>query len=277
MLKGLIIQASHTEALEAALTAGGLPWEKIPGGSREALLAAARGLGGPGELLCLVERDADEKIALEQGFICIGYLNPERPGERLSGCKLLLEGFEEIDRSFLEQVHTRALGLPVTIAETERLRIREMTLSDLPALNVLCRENGYDETGAEEATAYIEYMYGLYQCGMWLVFEKKSGRLIGRCGFGVADYLDFSELDLGYLIAETHRGQGYAEEACRAVLAYGAETLELPEISAYVEEGNRASEKLLKKLDFQWERRFIYKGKAMCRYRKRLHESEEIE
>ena len=58
MLKGLIIQASHTEALEAALTASGLPWRKVPGGSGKAISKASGSLGEPKELLCLVETDA---------------------------------------------------------------------------------------------------------------------------------------------------------------------------------------------------------------------------
>ena len=145
-----------------------------------------------------------------------------------------------------------------------------MTLADLPALNALCRENGYDEMGEEEAKAYIEYMYGLYQCGMWLVTEKKSGRLIGRAGFGIADYLDLSEMDLGYLTARSMRRQGYAEEACRAVLAYGKEVLELPEISAYAEAENTASCHLLEKLGFRREQEFTCKEQKMYRYRKAL-------
>ena len=43
MLKGLIIQASHTETLETALTASGLPWRKVPGGSGEVLLINENG------------------------------------------------------------------------------------------------------------------------------------------------------------------------------------------------------------------------------------------
>ena len=274
MLKGLIIQTSHTEALEAALTASGLPWRKVPGGSGEALIEASGSLGKPKELLCLVETDAEEKAALEQGFFCIGYLNPELSGQKLSGCRILLEGFEEIDREFLEQVHTRALGLPVRIAETRRLILREMTLADLPALNALCRENGYDEMGEEEAKAYIRYMYGLYQCGMWVVLEKESGRIIGRAGFGIADYLPEAELDLGYLIDMPYRRQGYGEEACRAALDYGRDWLELQRISAYVEKENQASVHLLEKLGFQRQREFLYRvsgrKKQMYRYEKRL-------
>lgn len=274
MLKGLIIQASHTETLEAALTASGLPWRKVPGGSGEVLAEASGSLGKPKELLCLVETDAEEKAALEQGFFCIGYLNPELPGQKLSGCRILLEGFEEIDRGFLEQVHTRALGLPVRIAETGRLILREMTLSDLPELNRICRENGLPETGEEEAGAYIRYMYGLYQYGMWVVLEKESGRIIGRAGFGIADYLPEAELDLGYLIDTPYRRQGYGEEACRAVLDYGRDWLELQRISAYVEEENQASVHLLEKLGFQRQREFLYRisgrEKQMYRYEKRL-------
>lgn len=274
MLKGLIIQASHTETLEAALTASGLLWRKVPGGSGKALIEASGSLGKPKELLCLVETDAEEKAALEQGLFCIGYLNPELPGQKLSGCRILLEGFEEIDRGFLEQVHTRALGLPVRIAETRRLILREMTLSDLPELNRICRENGLPETGEEEAKSYIRYMYGLYQCGMWVVLEKESGRLIGRAGFGIADYLPEAELDLGYLIDTPYRRQGYGEEACRAVLDYGRDWLELQRISAYVEEENQASVHLLEKLGFQRQREFLYRvsgrKKQMYRYEKRL-------
>ena len=274
MLKGLIIQASHTETLETALTASGLPWRKVPGGSGEVLTEASGSLGKPKELLCLVETDAEEKAALEQGFFCIGYLNPELPGQKLSGCRILLEGFEEIDRGFLEQVHTRALGLPVRIAETRRLILREMTLSDLPELNRICRENGLPETGEEEAGAYIRYMYGLYQCGMWVVLEKESGRLIGRAGFGIADYLPEAELDLGYLIDTPYRRQGYGEEACRAVLDYGRDWLELQRISAYVEEENQVSVHLLEKLGFQRQLEFLCRvsgrKKQMYRYEKRL-------
>ncbi len=278
MLKGLILQASDTKPLEQHLTASGLAWRSLPSGSGEAkLLEAAKELGAPKELLCLVETDEDERIALEGGFFCIGYLNPQRTGEKLSGCLILLEGFEEIDRTFLEEIHTRALGIPVIIAETERLLIREMTLSDLPDVNALCLRNGFPAIGEDEAKAYIEYMYGLYQCGMWLVFEKKSGQLIGRCGFGIADYLDFSEMDLGYLIDRKYRRQGYAEEACRVLLAYGEQVLQFSGLSAYAEEENLPSRSLLEKLGFSRIQSFQWKDKTMHRYLRKTERTGEEE
>ncbi|MBC5659392.1 GNAT family N-acetyltransferase [Anaerosacchariphilus sp. NSJ-68] len=280
MLKGLILEVTGGGLLKENLNRDGLPWRETVGGTAAELRRAAGELAAqPRELLCLVETDRQEKIALEGGFFCIGYLNPQLPDERLSGCKILLEGFQEVDAPFLRNVHTRALGLPVQIAETEHLLIREMTLSDLEEVNELYRRNGSfqieeaEETRGltpqeeeEKVRAYIDYMYGLYQFGMWVVIEKNSGRLIGRAGFGIADYLDFSEVDLGYLMDRDYRRRGYAEEACRAVLAYGTRTLEFEQVAAYVEEENQKSQRLLEKLGFDRERIFRYHEKKLYRY-----------
>lgn len=216
-------------------------------------------------------------MALELGFFCVGYLNPALPGEHLSGCRILLEGFQEIDSSFLQNVHTRALGLPVLIAETERLLIREMTLSDLDQINALYQEepsmalspelalNRQEEE--EKIKAYIAYMYGLYQFGMWVVIEKKSREMIGRAGFGIADYLDFTEIDMGYLIGKKYRRRGYGEEACRAALAYGRRVLDFPGVSAYIEQENSGSLGLIEKLGFKKKQSFDYRERHLCRYR----------
>ena len=162
------------------------------------------------------------------------------------------------------------------IAETRRLLIREMTLADLDAVNALYREG--DSAGffpecslerkeeEERIRAYIAYMYGLYQFGMWVVIEKESRRLIGRAGFGIADYLDFSEVDMGYLIGRNYRRQGYAEEACRAVLEYARTVLYFPGVSAYVDSENLGSLRLLEKLGFHREQFFSLRERNLCRY-----------
>ena len=277
MLKGLVIAASKTELLKETLTREGLPWIEPAGKEKEDFLGALIRLGaGPEEILCLVERDREEEIARDLGWFCVGYLNPELPKEHLSCCKILLEGFQEIDRVFLQNVYTRACGLPVQIAETRRLLIREMSLADLDAVNALYREG--DSAGffpecslerkeeEERIRAYIAYMYGLYQFGMWVVIEKESRRLIGRAGFGIADYLDFSEVDMGYLIGRNYRRQGYAEEACRAVLEYARTVLYFPGVSAYVDSENLGSLRLLEKLGFHREQFFSLRERNLCRY-----------
>lgn len=282
MLKGLVIAASGAQLLEEELDRNHFPWvelRKEDGKYRTAedFRSAAEQLPGMmKELLCLVETDGEERTALSLGLICVGYLNPELKDQRLSGCRILLEGFQEVDLSFLCNVHTRALGLPVQIAETRRLLIREMTLADLDDVNALYRESG--STGflqpstldrheeEEKIKAYITYMYGLYQFGMWVVIEKESGTLIGRVGFGIADYLEFSEIDMGYLIGEKYRRRGYAEEASRAALDYAGRVLELPQVSAYIDRENLVSLHLIEKLGFHRIKEFMYQGKGLCRY-----------
>lgn len=277
MLKGIVIAMSGADLLKETLTKEALPWKELRRREEGDFQKALDDLGAEKkEVLCLVETDREERMASELGMFCVGYLNPELPKEQLSGCKILLEGFEEVDRIFLENVHTRAMGLPVLIAETGRLLIREMTLSDLDRINALYREEpavslspelSLDRQEEEEKIrAYIAYMYGLYQFGMWVVIEKKSREMIGRAGFGIADYLDFSEIDMGYLIGKKYRRQGYGEEACRAVLSYGKRVLDFPRVSAYIDGENSGSRHLIEKLGFYQERMFAYQERHLCRY-----------
>lgn len=277
MLKGIVIAVSGAELLKETLTREELPWSEPEHREPVDFLKAVDQLkADKPEVLCLVETDREEKIALELGLFCVGYLNPSLPEERLSGCRILFEGFQEIDRSFLQNIHTRAMGLPVLIAETKRLLIREMTLSDLDGINALYREEpsmtlspelALDrEEEEEKIKAYIAYMYGLYQFGMWVVIEKSSQEMIGRAGFGIANYLDFSEIDMGYLIARKYRRQGYGEEACRAALNYGKQVLDFPGVSAYIEQENNNSRCLAEKLGFSRKQSFDYQDRHLCRY-----------
>ena len=261
MLKGLVISSGGTKKLEKTLEEAGLPFVLQAGRSPADFLISAGEMGAlPGELLALVDTDEAEASALKAGLICIGYLNPEKARQELWGCRVLMESLDGVDTALLTNIHTRALGLPVTIAETPRLVIREMTLDD-PF-----------EEDKEKAGAYIECMYGLYQFGMWTMVEKDSGRVIGRAGFGIADYLGTPEVDFGYTVEEPFRRRGYAFEACLEVLRYAAEVLEFEETAAYIEEGNEASLRLIEKLGFHRTDSFEYEGKRMYRYAVELSE-----
>ena len=215
----------------------------------------------PKDCFCVVETDEAVKAAAGLGIPCIAYCNPDLPEQDFGGINLLLEGFDEIDWKFLDNVYARESGLPVEIARTERLLIREMTIEDLDALYRIYEDSetrrfvkGLDENRAAEEErfrAYIRYMYGLYQFGMWVVIENSSGALIGRAGFGIADYQEEAELDLGYLIGKCWRGRGYACEACEAVLAYGKEVLGFSKVAAYIHLENAPSLGVIRKLGFR--------------------------
>ena len=179
-----------------------------------------------------------------------------------------------LSRDFLKKVWQRHAGLPWQIAETGRLRLRELTAEDAAAVRALwepAAENAGDfralqEPAAEDAgdarvlwereglEAYIRHMYGFYGFGLWAVECReeigtgKTGRIIGLAGLQMREGRE--EPELGFCIAPAFRGRGYALEACRAVLRCGFQELELSAVRAAVRRDNEASLRLCEKLGF---------------------------
>lgn len=172
-------------------------------------------------------------------------------GEPQCGTRYAVESLAELDIEYLERVRRRYNHIPWDIGETDRCLIRELSLSDLPALYELYDKPGmtdyveplYDyETEPEYQKAYIENMYGFYEYGMWLVFSKETGKLIGRAG------LEHDEL--GYMIAPELQNRGYATEVCRFIIDYARENTDFEELYCRIDERNEASVRLAKKLGF---------------------------
>lgn len=172
-------------------------------------------------------------------------------GEPQFGTRYAVESLAELDIEYLERVRRRYNHIPWDIGETDRCLIRELSLSDLPALYELYEKPGmtdfveplFDyETELEYQKAYIENMYGFYEYGMWLVFSRETGKLIGRAG------LEHDEL--GYMIAPELWDQGYATEVCRFIIDYARENTDFEELYCRIDEKNTASVRLAKKLGF---------------------------
>jgi len=277
MLKGLILCTPGEKEWRDRLLKEGLPWVVADPMTEETLHESMKLLqAGSEEVLCLVETNAQEQMIVKNGLKCAGLLHPLSGQASLPDCEILLEGLEEADRPFWEAVHARAFGRPVQIAKTQHLILRELTLEDLPELVKLYEEKereaffpewseDYQEL-EERISSYIKNMYSFYCFGMWVIIEKASGKLIGRAGFGLADYLESSEVDLGYYIGAAYRGRGLAKEACEAVLAYGRERLDFQTCSAYIEAENEPSLALIEKLGFSKEREFEHQGRLIYRY-----------
>ncbi len=166
--------------------------------------------------------------------------------------------FHEIPTAYLYRVWQRHKGLPWHILDTRRLSLREMTEVDLDALYEIHREEDsrfFPEGLQEDRTVelgkireYIRGMYGFYGFGIWMVSEKETGQAVGRAGLQVRE--GCAEPELGFAIAPAFRGKGYALEACRGVLRYGFEELELPAVRAVVHRENKKSLRLCEKLGF---------------------------
>ena len=190
------------------------------------------------------------------------------------------ESWEEwLPSDFLKQVWQRFAGIPWRIWESDRLLLREMTETDAEAILRLWEDRGIarfmeklpreEESLQEKIRDHIRYMYGFFGFGIWIVErkaapgEKQSGQgaarmpweegpVIGLAGMQLRD--GYEEPELGFCIAGPYRRSGYATEACRAVLEYGFEELELSAVRAVVHRDNSISLRLCEKLGFREDR-----------------------
>lgn len=197
----------------------------------------------PTDCIWIVSNRQQKQIADSLGIASVG--------EPQCGTRYAVESLAELDIEYLERVRRRYNHIPWDIGETDRCLIRELSLSDLPALYELYDKPGmtdfveplYDyETELEYQKAYIENMYGFYEYGMWLVFSKETGKLIGRAG------LEHDEM--GYMIAPELWNQGYATEVCHFIIDYARENTDFEELYCRIDEKNVASVRLAKKLGF---------------------------
>lgn len=229
------------------------------------------------KLNALLIASSDITIALgkELGVATLAYVNPNFPNQTYSGVDMIVEGFDEVDADFLEKVYQRYHHIPWTILETERCVVKELSLEDLDHLFELYADEGMDEFTEslfeyeEEKTyqeAYINNMYRFFGYGMWLVFQKETGKIIGRAGLEHREINDEIELELGYLIGKKYQGQGYATEVCQAILAYAKENTDFEHINCVIQKGNEVSVHMAEKLGFVQREDYDLDGKIMHRY-----------
>lgn len=194
--------------------------------------------------------------ARKEGYGVLIYLHEGNSELEFPDFRFFIEGFEDADAEYLEHIYMREKKLPWTIAETERLIIREMTIKDTDALYELYRDKSvvaymddlYEDSKEEREyiRAYIERFYILYEYGIWLIIKKDTGEVIGRVGFenGVKE----DTVELGFLIAPKYQRKGYAMESCRAALAYMEEKFPDFKIYARCYKENKAAIALCEKL-----------------------------
>lgn len=149
------------------------------------------------------------------------------------------------------------------IAETARLTLRQFDAGDAAFILELVNDPswlrfiGNKNVGTlDDARRYIlngpVKMYARFGFGLWAVDLKERGMPVGMCGLIKRDALE--DVDIGFAFLAAHRGRGYAFEAASATASYGWTTLGLARIVAITSPGNDASERLLGKLGFRFER-----------------------
>jgi [ribosomal protein S5]-alanine N-acetyltransferase len=157
----------------------------------------------------------------------------------------------------------RAASMTDAVLDTPRLSMRRFTLADAPFVIELLNDPAFIRYIGDkkvrciaDAEAYLRdgplAMYAQFGFGLLLVRRKSDLAPVGTCGLIKRDSLE--DVDVGFAYLPAHRGQGYALEATRAVLAYGKRQFGLSRIVAIVSPGNAASIRVLEKAGMTFER-----------------------
>ena len=123
------------------------------------------------------------------------------------------------------------------ILETERLVLRELVPSDLPAM---CRVLQDKET----MYAY-EHAFSDEEAQAWLNNQLRRYReLIGQCGLTWQQISGERLLEVGYLFERVHWHKGYATEAALACKEYAFSVLGMQEVYSIIRDNNFASQRV---------------------------------
>lgn len=160
------------------------------------------------------------------------------------------------------------------IIETNRLILHEFRVSDAKDFfrlnsdpDVLQHTGDSPFGSVSEASLFLKN-YNDYKkngFGRWAVTCKESNKYLGWCGLKLNEE---NFVDLGFRFFKNEWGKGYATESAKASLAYGFNQLNINEIIGRASSDNKASVKVLEKLQMKFWKHDNCKGIRNLRYYK---------
>jgi RimJ/RimL family protein N-acetyltransferase len=168
----------------------------------------------------------------------------------------------------------------VPVIETARLVLRPHRLGDFEAVAAMWREpeivryiSGKPSTREQSFARLLRYVghWSLLGFGYWVLEDRESGEFAGETGF--AEYHREIEPplegmpELGWMVAPRWQGKGYATEAVRACLTWGAQHFAPgTTMSCIITPDNAASIRVAEKSGFQLREQTTYMGDVVGLY-----------
>ena len=107
------------------------------------------------------------------------------------------------------------------------------------------------EKDIEFVRYYINNMYRFFEYGMWLVYSKDTGRLVGRMGIENRSIDGENVQEIGYLSGKPYQNMGIAYEVCSAIKEYAKEELGIDKLYSCINKNNKPSISLIQKLNYK--------------------------
>ncbi|MBE9188982.1 GNAT family N-acetyltransferase [Gloeocapsopsis crepidinum LEGE 06123] len=105
-----------------------------------------------------------------------------------------------------------------------------------------------------------------YRYGLWM-FRDTDGNFVGRGGLRNV-YIDSNdEIELAYALMPAYWGKGLATEMAKAILKVGFEYLDIAEVVCFTLTTNQASQRVMQKVGFQYDRNIIHANLPHVLYR----------
>ena len=176
------------------------------------------------------------------------------------GIDLIVDSFEDIDIDFLIRLFKHKNKIPCMIAETKRTVIRELCEKDIDEVIKISREEHIlkfvedgrvpEEEQKEKLLAYIDNIYSFYDYGIWGIFDRADGSLIGLISLDLLTSIEEAQYETGFFIRRQRLGQGFAKEALEMVINYAKNKLSASKLIAITDYKNKPAISLLEKCGF---------------------------
>jgi RimJ/RimL family protein N-acetyltransferase len=164
-----------------------------------------------------------------------------------------------------------AFSMSVPHLQTERLVLREYRRQDFDAFAAHLADpvSAAHLVPADRHAAWRIFcsqagLWLLDGAGWWSVEEKRTGRLVGSVGAFFRE--DLPVMELGWNTYKAFWGQGFANEAAAALLAYAFEVRREPKVRALINPGNASSLRVAQRLGLKYEEDTQLYGKTVGSY-----------
>lgn len=176
-------------------------------------------------------------------------------------------------------------AVAVPILQTDRLILSGHRLEDFADCLALWSDpvvtrhiTGRPSTAEEVWARILRYVghWALLGFGYWVVRDKETGRFVGEVGFAdfkrEVDPPFDGDPEAGWVLAPWAHGRGFATEAVRAIIAWGAQHFGPRRIVCMIAPENTASIQVARKCGYVEFGRTTYKGESSLLFSRKLGE-----